>query len=117
MRLPFFDPPREDVAAVASDLIIRLGLHARDEALSSEAHHAGYFFGRDGRRVTRKLQELWRGPDLVLNRLIGEGAQVEFRQVEAHHRLGHEESDQTLLRIGPVVGLWPHRTSRTRPPS
>ena len=46
MRLPFFDPPREDVAAVASDLIIRLGLHARDEALSSEAHHAGYFFGR-----------------------------------------------------------------------
>ena len=33
MRLPFFDPPREEVAAVASDLIIRFGLHARDEAL------------------------------------------------------------------------------------
>ena len=33
MRLPFFDPPREEVAAVASDLINRFGLHARDEAL------------------------------------------------------------------------------------
>src|SRR3984893_5120016 len=32
MRLPFLDPPREEVAAVASDLIIRFGLHARDEA-------------------------------------------------------------------------------------
>ena len=33
MRLPFFDPPREEVASVASDLIIRFGLHSRDEAL------------------------------------------------------------------------------------
>ena len=33
MRLPFFDAPRDEVAAVASDLIIRFGLHARDEAL------------------------------------------------------------------------------------
>lgn len=33
MRLPFFDPPRDEVAAVASDLIIRFGLNARDEAL------------------------------------------------------------------------------------
>ena len=33
MRLPFFDPSREEVAAVASDLINRFGLHARDEAL------------------------------------------------------------------------------------
>jgi hypothetical protein len=33
MRLPFFDPPRDEVATVASDLIIRFGLHARDEAL------------------------------------------------------------------------------------
>ena len=33
MRLPFFDPPREEVAAVASDLIIRFGFRARDEAL------------------------------------------------------------------------------------
>ncbi len=33
MRLRFFDPPREEVAAVASDLIIRFGFRARDEAL------------------------------------------------------------------------------------
>jgi hypothetical protein len=33
MRLAFFDPPREEVAAVASDLIRRFGLNARDEAL------------------------------------------------------------------------------------
>ena len=33
MRLPFFDPPRNEVAAVASDLIIRFGFRARDEAL------------------------------------------------------------------------------------
>jgi hypothetical protein len=33
MRLPFFDPPREEVAAFASDLIIRFGLRAGDEAL------------------------------------------------------------------------------------
>jgi hypothetical protein len=31
--IPFFDPPREEVAAVASDLIIRFGLRGRDEAL------------------------------------------------------------------------------------
>ena len=33
MRLPFFDPRRDEVAAIASDLINRFGLHARDEAL------------------------------------------------------------------------------------
>jgi hypothetical protein len=33
MRLPFFDPPREEVAVVAGDLITRFGLNARDEAL------------------------------------------------------------------------------------
>jgi hypothetical protein len=33
MRLPFFDPPREEVAAVASDLIMRFGLLASDEAM------------------------------------------------------------------------------------
>jgi hypothetical protein len=33
MRLPFFDPSREEVAPVASDLINRFGLNARDEAL------------------------------------------------------------------------------------
>jgi hypothetical protein len=33
MRLPFVDPPRDEVAAVASDLITRFGFHAHDEAL------------------------------------------------------------------------------------
>jgi hypothetical protein len=28
MRLPFFDPPSEEIAVVASDLIIRFGLQA-----------------------------------------------------------------------------------------
>jgi hypothetical protein len=33
MRLPLFGPRRDEVAAVASDLIIQFGLHAHDEAL------------------------------------------------------------------------------------
>jgi hypothetical protein len=33
MRLPFFDPTREEVVAVATDLIMRFGLEAEDEAL------------------------------------------------------------------------------------
>ena len=33
MRLPFFDPTREEVVAVATDLIRRFGLEAQDEAL------------------------------------------------------------------------------------
>jgi hypothetical protein len=33
MRLPFFDPTREEVIAVATDLIARFGLEAEDEAL------------------------------------------------------------------------------------
>ena len=33
MRLPFFDPTKEEVVAVATDLITRFGLEAGDEAL------------------------------------------------------------------------------------
>src|SRR5271165_3855068 len=33
MRLPFFDPTREEVVVVATDLITRFGLEAQDEAL------------------------------------------------------------------------------------
>jgi hypothetical protein len=33
MRLSFFDPTREEVVAVAADLITRFGLEAQDEAL------------------------------------------------------------------------------------
>ena len=43
MRLPFFDPHRDEVAAVATDLITRFGLRAHDEAshlaqLSAQMH-------------------------------------------------------------------------------
>ena len=33
MRLPFFDPRRDEVAAIAADLITRFGLRAHEEAL------------------------------------------------------------------------------------
>ncbi len=33
MRWPFFDPPRDEIAAVACDLILRFGLRSHDEAL------------------------------------------------------------------------------------
>ena len=33
MRLPFFDPRRDEVAAIATDLITRFGLRAHEEAL------------------------------------------------------------------------------------
>ena len=33
MRLPFIDPPQDKVVAVATDLIVRFGLEAHDEAL------------------------------------------------------------------------------------
>ena len=33
MRWPFFDPPQDEIAAVACDLIVRFGLHSHDEAL------------------------------------------------------------------------------------
>jgi len=43
MRLPFFDPRRDEVAATATDLITRFGLRAHDEAshlaqLSAQMH-------------------------------------------------------------------------------
>src|ERR1700722_14234463 len=46
-----------------------------------------------------------RSAPLAINRLIGERAEIEFRQVEAHHRLSHEEADQLFLWIDPVLGL------------
>ncbi len=43
MRLPFFDPHKDEVAATATDLITRFGLRAHDEAsllaqLSAQMH-------------------------------------------------------------------------------
>ena len=36
MRWAMFDPPRDEIAAVAGDLIARFGQQARDEALHLE---------------------------------------------------------------------------------
>ncbi|MGO8798097.1 MAG: hypothetical protein ACLQE9_02215 [Roseiarcus sp.] len=33
MRWPFFDPPKDEIAAVACDLIVRFGLRSHEEAL------------------------------------------------------------------------------------
>jgi hypothetical protein len=52
MRLPFLDPPREEVAAVASDLILRFGLRARDEAL--------YLAGLSEQMRARRNRQLYR---------------------------------------------------------
>ena len=36
VRMPFTGPPKEEVVAVATDLIARFGLQAHDEALHLE---------------------------------------------------------------------------------
>jgi hypothetical protein len=72
MRLPFFDPPREEVAAVASDLIIRFGLRARDEAL--------YLAG-----LSEQMRARW---NRQLYRLAAHEIETSF--VEARRRLNVE---------------------------
>lgn len=56
MRLPFRDPPQDEVAAVATDLIVRFGLRAHDEALHlaelSEQMRAGW-----NRRLYRRAAQ------------------------------------------------------------
>jgi hypothetical protein len=81
MRLPFFDPPREEVAAVASDLIIRFGLHARDEALFLAA-------------LSEQMRARW---NRQLYRLAAHEIETSF--VEARRRLdveGARRPDETL---------------------
>src|ERR1700752_3764241 len=41
----------------------------------------------------------------IVDRLIGEGAQIKLRQIKAHHRLGHEEPNHLLNRVDPIMGL------------
>ena len=77
MRLPFLDPPREEVAAVASDLIIRFGLHARDEAL----HLAG---------LSEQMRARW---NRQLYRLAAREIEMSF--VEARRRLDAEAAPGT----------------------
>jgi hypothetical protein len=72
MRLPFFDPSREEVAEVASDLIIRFGLHARDEAL--------FLAG-----LSEQMRARW---NRRLYRLVAHEIEISF--VEARRRLDVE---------------------------
>ena len=59
-----------------------------------------------GVRKNARLNLLWSASTrLILDRLIGQRAQIELRQIEAHHRLGEEQADQLFLRIDPVMGL------------
>jgi hypothetical protein len=77
MRLPFFDPPREEVAAVASDLINRFGLHARDEAL--------FLAGLSEQMRARRNRRLYR---LAAH-------EIETSFVEARRRLDVEGAPKT----------------------
>jgi hypothetical protein len=72
MRLPFIDPPREEVALVASDLIVRFGLHAGDEAL----HLAG---------LSKQMRARW---NRRLYRLTAREIETSF--AEARRRLDVE---------------------------
>jgi hypothetical protein len=72
MRLPFIHPPREEVALVASDLIVRFGLHARDEAL----HLAG---------LSKQMRARWN------SQLYQQAArEIEMSFAEARRRLDVE---------------------------
>ena len=81
MRLPFFDPPRDEVAAVASDLIVRFGLNARDEALFlaglSEQMHA---------RWNRRLYRL-------------AAREIEMSFAEARRRLDVEAAPEAGMKL------------------
>src|ERR1700722_580511 len=76
MLLPSFNPPREEVAAVASDLIIRFGLHARDEAL--------YLAG-----LSEQMRASW---NRQLYRLAAH--EIETRFAEARRRLDVEGASE-----------------------
>lgn len=82
MRLPFIDPPREEVALVASDLIVRFGLHARDEAL----HLAG---------LSKQMRARW-------NRQLYRQAarEIEMSFAEARKRLDVARRHGKLLSRG-----------------
>ena len=77
MRLPFFDPPREEVAVVASDLIMRFGLRARDEALYLA-------------RLSEQMRARW---NRQLYRLAAREIEMSF--VEARRRLDAEAAPGT----------------------
>jgi hypothetical protein len=64
MRLPFFDPRRDEVAATATDLITRFGLHAHHEAsylaeLSAQMHSRWHrvLYGQVAREIDASFVE------------------------------------------------------------
>jgi hypothetical protein len=64
MRFPFFDPRRDEVAATATDLITRFGLHAHHEAsylaeLSAQMHSRWHrvLYGQAAREIDASFVE------------------------------------------------------------
>ena len=74
MRLPFFDPRRDEVAAIATDLITRFGLRAHEEA--------SYLAELSVQMRSRK--------DRVLYELVAREIDASF--AEAQRRLGLRQS-------------------------
>jgi|GEM_PF-6444580 len=81
MRLPFFDPHRDEVAATATDLITRFGLRARDEA----SHLA---------QLSAQMHSRWHR---VLYELVAHEIDASF--VEAQKRLGLRQSASGTARL------------------
>ena len=81
MRLPFFGPRRDEVAATATDLITRFGLRAHDEA----SHLA---------QLSAQMHSCWHR---VLYELVAREIDASF--VEAQKRLGLRQSASGTARL------------------
>ena len=81
MRLPFFDPHRDEVAATATDLIARFGLRAHDEA-----SHLAQLSAQMHSRRHRVLYELV-------------AREIDASFVEAQKRLGLRQSVSGTARL------------------
>ena len=81
MRLPFFDPHRDEVAATATDLITRFGLRAHDEA-----SHLAQLSAQMHSRRHRVLYELV-------------AREIDASFVEAQTRLGLRQSASGTARL------------------
>jgi len=81
MRLPFFDPRRDEVAAIATDLITRFVLRAHNEA----SHLA---------QLSAQMHSRWHR---VLYELVAREIDASF--VEAQKRLGLRQSASGTARL------------------
>ena len=86
MRLPFFDPGRDKVAAAATDLITRFGLRAHAEA--------SYLAGLSAQMRSRR--------DRVLYELAAREIDASF--LEAQRRLGLRQSTSDAAHVLPREG-------------